>query len=54
MSNQEVPIRDFYTDPNATHLEPRWWHKFVFWREFKYPKYVVERRCVSLEELDKK
>ena len=44
-------VRDIYIDTNVTHLEERWWHKFIFWKEYIYPKWVIKTKRVSIQSL---
>jgi len=30
---------------------PKWWHKFIFWKRWKYPEWVVRKEYKSLKEI---
>lgn len=46
---------DFHLDPTCTHLYRRWWHKFVFWKKFKYAEDSYQNRVfTTLEKLKEK
>ncbi len=45
---------DIYIDPKATHLFPRWWHKFIFWKKFVYPEWTIRTKRMSFDQLNKK
>jgi len=42
---------DIFIDKNATHLFPRWWHKFIFWKKFIYPEWNIRVKRVSIKDL---
>lgn len=42
---------DIYVDPQATHLYPRWWHKLLFWRTYRYPSFAMKTKRMTLAEL---
>ena len=42
---------DIYPDAKATHLFPRWWHKFIFWKKFIYPGFKIKAKRMKLEYL---
>lgn len=51
MDIQYTKIREIFLDSSCTHLEPRWWHKFMFWRKFKYPSCIQRRVFVSMDDI---
>lgn len=42
---------EIYVDPEATCLEQKWWHKFMFWKKFIYPRWVIPVKKVSIKDL---
>jgi hypothetical protein len=46
-----LPPQDIYVDPKADYLYPRWWHRFVFWKKFRYPEWKIKRRFITLTQL---
>jgi hypothetical protein len=43
---------DFYIDPECNAFAPRWWHKFIFWKKWKYPECRI--KIITQEEFRKK
>jgi len=40
-----------FPDVNATHLYPRWWHKFIFWKKYRYPDFMIRVERMSIKDL---
>ena len=46
-----IEPRDIYLDTEATHFEEKWWHKFIFWKKYIYPKWSIKTKRISIELL---
>jgi hypothetical protein len=46
-----MPIREFYVDPAWDALEPKWWHRLIFWKKWHYPEYILTREWKTLKQL---
>lgn len=47
---KSIRVYDYLVDPQATHLERKWWHRFMFWKKFRYPKFVVRTKTLTLQK----
>jgi len=46
-----VPIYSISLDHKVDCLVPRWWHKFIFWKKFKYQDFHMKREFLSIKDL---
>ena len=40
-----------YPDKNADAIQPRWWHKLMFWKKWNYGEWKIRREYKSLREM---
>ena len=40
-----------YVDPKADAILPRWWHKLIFWKKWKYLDWYIRAERTSLKDL---
>ena len=51
MKYHEIKVKTIYVDPTVDCLFPKWWHRFIFWHKYKYPKYIIKREFIKLKDL---
>jgi hypothetical protein len=40
-----------YPDEKADAIQPRWWHKLLFWKKWNYAEWKIRNEYKSLEEM---
>lgn len=43
-----------YVDNTVSHFFPKWWHRFIFWKKFKYHSFIQRTKKVSIKDLEAK
>lgn len=46
-----IPFFSINIDPQAEYLVPKWWHKLIFWKKFKYHSFLMKRQLKSIKDL---
>lgn len=46
-----IPFFSINIDPQAEYLVPKWWHKLIFWKKFKYHSFFMRRKFKSIKDL---
>lgn len=46
-----IPLFDIHPDHKADSLFPKWWHKLIFWKKFKYQDFRIKREFLSIKDL---
>lgn len=46
-----IKPRQIYPDPKADAISPRWWHKLIFWKKWKYQEWKIRREYKKLKEI---
>jgi hypothetical protein len=49
VSTIDFPPFEIHIDPGANVLYERWWHKFMFWRKFRYPRWPIKIKYIKDE-----
>lgn len=47
----EIVVFDIFIDPSVDAIQPQWWHKFIFWKKWKYSSWIINREFMTLDEI---
>ena len=42
---------NIYVDKEANSISPRWWHKLLFWKKYKYHQFIIKLEYKTLKEM---
>lgn len=48
---QIVVPKKIFVDASCDAITPRWWHKLIFWKKWKYQSFHMVRQFVSLKQI---
>jgi len=51
IDQEAILFFSLYPDYKAEYLVPKWWHKLIFWKKFKYQPFNMKRQFVSIKDI---